>query len=216
MSASGPAGLGRAALERRQGDLAQVALGGEAVAQEPVAHLAGDLGHQLADPGQGDLGVAVRVGAGVEERRHQGVGVEVALEVELGAVVPRRPDGADRQDHLAHACGRVRPRHREALRDVGLDLAAQAEDEPALGRRLQVPGDLRQVHRVPRRTRRRSPCRARPSTSTATPAGAGRTGRARSRPSTARRSPALPARPRPCPRPADLPRCLRRPSCRGP
>ena len=51
--------LAAAPLERRQGDLAQVALGGEAVAEEPVAHLAGHLGHQLADAGQEDLGVAV-------------------------------------------------------------------------------------------------------------------------------------------------------------
>ena len=49
------AGLGPAALERREGDLAQVLLGGEAVAEEAVAHLAGDLGHQLADAGEEDL-----------------------------------------------------------------------------------------------------------------------------------------------------------------
>ena len=140
--------LGRAPLERGQRDLAEVALGGEAVAQEAVAHLAGHLGHQLADAGQEDLGVAVRVRARVEERGHQGVRVEVALEVELGAVVPRRPDGADGQDHLPHAGGGLRPRHREALRDVRLDLAAEAEDEAAAGRGLQVPGDLGQVHRV--------------------------------------------------------------------
>ena len=49
------AGLGPAPLERRQRDLAEVLLGGEAVAEEAVAHLAGDLGHQLADAGQEDL-----------------------------------------------------------------------------------------------------------------------------------------------------------------
>ena len=49
------AGLGPAALEGGQRDLAQVPLGGEAVADEPVAHLAGDLGHQLADAGEEDL-----------------------------------------------------------------------------------------------------------------------------------------------------------------
>ena len=59
------AGLGPAALERRERDLAQVPLGGEAVAEEPVAHLAGDLGHQLADTGEEDLrhADAVEVGA---------------------------------------------------------------------------------------------------------------------------------------------------------
>ena len=35
--------------------LAQVPLGGEAVAEEAVAHLAGDLGHQLADAGEEHL-----------------------------------------------------------------------------------------------------------------------------------------------------------------
>jgi hypothetical protein len=49
------AGLGAPALERRDRDLAQVLLGGEAVADEAVAHLAGDLGHELADAGQEDL-----------------------------------------------------------------------------------------------------------------------------------------------------------------
>ncbi len=52
--------LAAAPLQRRQGDLAQVLLGGEAVAEEPVAHLAGDLGHQLADAGQVDLRRPVR------------------------------------------------------------------------------------------------------------------------------------------------------------
>ena len=126
----------------------EVALGGEAVAEEAVGHLAGDLGHQLADAGEEHLRVAVRVRARVEERRHQRVGVEVAAEVELGAVVPAVPDGADGQDHLAHAGRRVRPRHREALGDVRLDLRAEAEHEAAPGLRLQVVGRVGQRHRV--------------------------------------------------------------------
>ena len=138
----------RPSLERRERDLAQVALGGEPVAEEPVARLAGHLGHALAHPGQEDLGVAVRVGARVEERRHQGVGVEVAAEVERGAVVPAVPDGADGEDHLAHARRRRRPLHGEALGDVRLDLGAEAEDEPTPRVGLQVVGDLGQVHRV--------------------------------------------------------------------
>ena len=44
--------------------LAQVPLGGEAVAEEAVADLAGDLGHQLADAGQEDLGHAEPVEVG--------------------------------------------------------------------------------------------------------------------------------------------------------
>ena len=60
------AGLGRATLQRGQGHLAQVALGGEAVDEEPVGHLAGHLGHELADGGQQDLGVAVRLAPGLK------------------------------------------------------------------------------------------------------------------------------------------------------
>ena len=85
---------------------------------------------------------------GLKNGRHERVRVEVALEVELGAVVPAVPDGPDGEDHLAHARRGVRPLHREPLGDVGLDLAAEAEHEPALRVRLQVPGDLRQRHRV--------------------------------------------------------------------
>ena len=99
-------------------------------------------------PARKIFGRAVRVRARVEERRHQRVRVEVAAEVELRAVVPAVPDGADGEDHLPHARRRVAPRHREALGDVRLDLAAEAEDEPALRERLQVVADVGQQHRV--------------------------------------------------------------------
>src|SRR3954468_23719690 len=49
--------LGKAALERGDRHRPQVRLGREAVAQEAVAHLAGDLGHELADTGEVDLRV---------------------------------------------------------------------------------------------------------------------------------------------------------------
>jgi hypothetical protein len=116
------------------------------VGQESVADLTRDLGHLLADGGEEHLGRTERIGAGIEERRHQRVGVEVAAEVELGAVVPAVPDGAHGEDELAHASGGVGPRHAEALLDVGLDLAAEAEHEPTLGRELQVVADLGQHH----------------------------------------------------------------------
>jgi hypothetical protein len=123
--------FGQAPVEGGQGDLAHVALGGEAVGQKAVGHLAGHLGHELAHPGQEDRRRAVGVRSGVEERGHEGVGVEVAPEGQLGAVVPRRPDGPHGLDELAHPGGGVRPRHRVPLGDVGLDLRAQAEHEPA-------------------------------------------------------------------------------------
>ena len=93
------------------------------------------------------FGAPYGIRAGAEERRHQRVRVEVAAEVELGAVVPRRPDRAHREDVLAHACRRVRPRHREPPLDVRLDLRPEAEEEPALRVPLQVVGGVRREHR---------------------------------------------------------------------
>ena len=61
-----------------------------------------------------------------------------AAEVERLLLVPARPDGADGEDQLAHAGRGMVPRHREPLGDVRLDLAAEAEDEPALRERLEV------------------------------------------------------------------------------
>ncbi len=87
--------------------------------------------------------------------------VELAAEAQLGAVVPGVPDGPHGQDELAHPGRRVRPRHREALLDVRLDLAAEAEDEAALGRQLQVVGRASPGSSGCGRTRRRSRSRAR-------------------------------------------------------
>jgi hypothetical protein len=116
------------------------------VAEHPVGHLAGHLGHALAHGGEEDLGVAGRVRPRVEERRHERVRVEVAAEVELLARVPRRPDRLDRGDELLHPGGRVRPRHGEPLLDVGLDLRAEAEDEAPTGVALEVVTDVGQRH----------------------------------------------------------------------
>jgi hypothetical protein len=90
-----PTGLLESALEGGHGDLAQVGLGGEGVAQHPVGHLARHLCHQLAHGGQEDPGPAGGVRARIEEGRHERVGVEVASEVELLAGVPRLPDRLD-------------------------------------------------------------------------------------------------------------------------
>src|SRR5207247_878209 len=140
------AGPRPAPLERGHRDLAHVPLGREAVQQDPVGDLARDLGHALADGGEEHLRDAVRVGTGVEERRHEGVPVELAAEVELLAFVPARPDGAHREDELAHPLRRVRPRHREPLLDVRLDLAAEAQDEAALRVELEVVADHGRRH----------------------------------------------------------------------
>jgi hypothetical protein len=144
----GLARLGRPVFEGRQADLAQVALGGEAVHEKPVADLARHLGHQLAHGGQQDLRVAVGVRARIEKGSHEGVGVELAAELELLAGRPGGPDRPHGRDELAHARGRVRPGHGEALGDVGFDLAPQAEDEPPLRQELEIVGQDSQVHGV--------------------------------------------------------------------
>ena len=103
----GLAGLGRSPFERRDGHLAEIAIGGEPVHDHPVAGFTGHLGHEFSDRRQHDLRVPVLVGPGVEERGHQRVGVEVAPEVELGPVGPAIPDGPDGEQHLAHPRSRV-------------------------------------------------------------------------------------------------------------
>ncbi len=116
-------------LDRGHRHLLDVPLGREAVDDDPVGDLSRDLAHLLADRGQEDLGYSEGIGRRREERRHQRVAVELALELERRLLVPRAPDGAQREDVLAHAAGRMRPRHREPLLDVGLDLRTQTEDE---------------------------------------------------------------------------------------
>ena len=58
--------LAKPALERGERDLAHVALGRERVEDHAVGHLAGDLGHELADGREPHLGQAVRVRAGLK------------------------------------------------------------------------------------------------------------------------------------------------------
>ena len=143
--------LGPTALQGRQGDFAEVALGRESVADEPVADLTGHFRHQLTDTGEEDLRHAEPSQLGSlrrEERGHQRMRVEVAAEGQRRAVLPRVPDGPDGQDHLPHAGRRVAPLHAEPLGDVRFDLTAETEHETTLGERLQVPAGVGQRHRV--------------------------------------------------------------------
>ena len=145
----GPSGLLQAPLHGGDGDLPEVPLGAEGVADQPVADLAGHLAHERSDGGQEHFGRATFVGARVEKGGHEGVSVEVAPEVELRSLVPRRPDGPHRADHLPHAGRRPGPLHGEPLGYVGPDLGAEAEDEAAVGVALEVVAEVRQQHRVP-------------------------------------------------------------------
>ena len=137
--------------EVRQGDFTQVLLGGEAVADEAVADLTGGASHEFADAGEPDVRaaeVAEVALVGREERGHQGVGVELAAELQRFAVLPGVPDGADGRDHLFRpGCG-LAPFHGESLGDVGLDLGAEAKVEATLAERLEIPAEVRKQHRV--------------------------------------------------------------------
>ena len=185
--------------------------------EHPVGDLAGRLGHQRPDRREHDLRVAVRVRARVEERRHQGVRVELALEVERRVGRPGVPDRADREDELAHARRRLRPRHRVAPGDVRLDLRAEPEREAPARQRLDVVGLERDRHRVARE----GDDDRRADLDRLGALGGDRAGEERdrsgSRTPTSRRS--RRARPGPPPRRRRRPsagRCPRRPSSRGP
>ena len=127
--------------------LAHELLRRERVDHEAVGDLARDLGHARTDAGQEDAGQAVRARAGTEHRRHQRVRVELAAEVELRSLVPATPrsPGCASTISRIRAAG-LRPRHREPLLDVRLDLRSEPEVEPALRGELQVVGEARQRH----------------------------------------------------------------------
>ena len=140
--------------------------------------------------------VAVGVGTRIEHRGHQGVAVELAPEGQAAPVGPARPDGPDGQDELAHPGSRVGPRHGEALLDVGLDLGAEPEHEPALGHGLEVVGHHGQGHRVAGEGNSDAGAELDAARCARRPASGGGTGRGWSRRTRCRRSrPARPAGP---------------------
>jgi len=125
-----------------QRGLAHVALGGEAVHEEAVGHLAGHLRHSGSDTSQDDRRIAIRAEPGVEERRHQCVRVKLTDEIQQ---LPGGPavDLAHREHIFPHPVGRRGPRHREPLGDTWLDLRAHPEQESATRIQLKVVGHQR-------------------------------------------------------------------------
>ena len=117
---------------------------------EPVGHLARDLDHAGPEAADVHRGATERVGPGIERRDHQRVPVEVALERERLARLPRRADRVERPHDLVHAARRLRPGRAEAVHDVRAHLRAQPEQEAATGDELQVVAEVGEVHRVAR------------------------------------------------------------------
>lgn len=111
--------------QRRDGALAQVGLGGEAVTQQAIGNPACHGGHAVPHRGEHDVWRAVWVGSGVEEVGHQRVLVVGAAEGQAGTGIPAAPDGSDRRDELLHPLGWVAPGHAEPAFDVRSHLRAQ-------------------------------------------------------------------------------------------
>ena len=96
-----PSGLGGASFDVGHEPFAEKVRGVERVNVKAVAELARepcDVGIHAGDEDR-YLGVLDRTRA--EERRHQRVLVELALEIELRAVLPAVPDRAQRENNLA-------------------------------------------------------------------------------------------------------------------
>jgi hypothetical protein len=119
----------------------------EGVDVEAVADLAGQGRQTGVDAGDVDRDLRVLYRTGVEERRHEGVPVELALEVQRLASLERIPDGAQSAYVLAQPRDGSVPGHGEAAPYVRFDLSTEAEDEASVGEVLEIPGSLGYLHR---------------------------------------------------------------------
>src|SRR5215210_2826099 len=118
----------------------------ERVDVKAVADLARESGETSVDAGDEDRNLRVFDRARIEERRHEGVPVEFAFEIQWSLALEGLPDRAQGQDVLAQLRSRPVPGHREAAGNVGLDLRAEAEQEASVGEVLKIPGRLRRLH----------------------------------------------------------------------
>ena len=134
--------------------LAQILRAVERVHVQAVADLPRDPAHVLVHAGDEDGDLRMRDRSGVEERRHQIEAIELALEGQLGPVLPAVPDVPEGQDDLAHLRSGRLELHREAALVVPLYLRAQAQHEAAIGGVLQIPCDVGEDHRASRKRHR--------------------------------------------------------------
>ena len=119
--------------------------------EDAVGHFRGDLRHARAEGPYEYRRPAVRIGTRVEVRCHQRVGGELAAKVEMRLALPRREDRLDREHDLTHPRRRPGPGCPEAPLDLGLDLRAEPEPEPAVCEHLEVVRRIRKVHRAARK-----------------------------------------------------------------
>ena len=90
-------------------------------------------------------GMPEGVRARVEHRRHQGVGGELAPEVERLAGLPGGEDGPQRADQLPHAGDGPVEGGAVPLLHLGPDLGAETQGEPTPGQQLEVIGLVGQL-----------------------------------------------------------------------
>src|SRR5215207_10385002 len=118
----------------------------ERVDVETVAEFAGQSCKTGVDACYVDRDLRMLYRAGIEERRHEGVPVELAFELQGTFSLERFPDRAQGHNVLAQPRGGPVPGHREAAGYVGLDLRAEPEDEASIGEVLEIPGRLGRLH----------------------------------------------------------------------
>src|SRR5215467_5522976 len=147
---AGPAGLLEPRLHRGMDDLAEILGAVEGMHVHAVAELARDAAHVGIDRGDHDGDLRMPDWSRVEEWRHDVEGVELPLEVQLGAVLPAVPDGPDGPHRLRHLGPRRLELHGEATLVVRLDLAAEPQDEAAPRGLLEIPRDHGRDHGAPR------------------------------------------------------------------
>ena len=128
--------------------------GVERMDEDAVGHLAGETCHLRTEGTQPDRWWIPGMRLGDEHRCHQRERVVLAPVVELLSRLPAVVDGTNRLDGLAHLPDRTVPAGREALLDVGADLAAQPERRTTLGQPLQVVAEVGEVHRTTRERQR--------------------------------------------------------------
>ncbi len=122
----------------------------EGVRDEAIGRFTGHLRHEWAEAAREDGRRTEGVRAWVEGGDHQGVTVELTLEVEFGRAFPTREDGFDGLDDLAHPGRRFRPLHAESVLDMGSNLRAQPEKKATSADVLHSVSEVGQVHRVSR------------------------------------------------------------------
>ncbi len=144
--------LVQAALHSGQGRTGEKRQVAEGVDDQPVRHLPRHFGHHGTQRPQQHRGWAEGIGAGIEHGRHQRVAIVFALKRHFPALLPAGEDCLECLYVLAHPRRRRTEFNPKAVLDMRLDLGADPQQEAALAEGLQVPGLVRKVHGIARKS----------------------------------------------------------------